>query len=46
MNKIKVVDYDPNWVQVFETLRDFLIPSISDIALTVEHIGSTSIAGR
>jgi GrpB-like predicted nucleotidyltransferase (UPF0157 family) len=45
MSGITVVEYDPRWVQLFETLRDFVIPSISDIVLTIEHVGSTSIPG-
>jgi len=45
MAGLTVVEYDPRWVQEFGNLRDFVIPSISDIVLTIEHVGSTSVPG-
>lgn len=45
MSSIKVVEYDPKWVEVFVKIRDFVVPSINDIVLTIEHIGSTSVPG-
>ncbi|MBT3603517.1 MAG: GrpB family protein [Candidatus Latescibacteria bacterium] len=45
MRKISVVDYDPTWPVTFEHLRSNIWPTISDIATTIEHIGSTSVVG-
>ena len=43
---IRVVDYDPQWVKMFESERDFLYSVISDyIEGSIEHVGSTSIVG-
>lgn len=40
-----VVDYDPQWLEYFEKLQSFVWPVISDIALSIEHVGSTSVPG-
>jgi GrpB-like predicted nucleotidyltransferase (UPF0157 family) len=45
MRTIVVVDYDPIWPEVFERLRSEIWPVLSDVALTVEHVGSTSVPG-
>lgn len=45
MRKITVQDYDPAWPGRFEQLRSHIWPTISDIATTIEHVGSTSVAG-
>lgn len=45
MRTIVVVDYDPGWPEVFEQLRARLRPVVSDFALAVEHMGSTSVPG-
>lgn len=42
---ITVVDYDPAWPQLFEQLRRNLLPLVGDIAVTVEHVGSTAVPG-
>jgi GrpB-like predicted nucleotidyltransferase (UPF0157 family) len=42
---ISVVDYDPAWPQAFARLRSRLLPAVHDIALAVEHLGSTSVPG-
>jgi GrpB-like predicted nucleotidyltransferase (UPF0157 family) len=42
---ITVVDYDPAWPQLFEQLRRNLLPVVGDIALAVEHVGSTAVPG-
>jgi len=42
---IVVVDYDPAWPAAFELLRGRVWPAVSDFALTVEHVGSTSVPG-
>lgn len=43
--KLIVVEYNPNWVNKFEELRDFVFPVLSDLEVTIEHVGSTAIPG-
>jgi GrpB-like predicted nucleotidyltransferase (UPF0157 family) len=43
--KIEVVDYDPRWPRTFELLRSRILTALGDIALSVEHVGSTSVPG-
>jgi GrpB-like predicted nucleotidyltransferase (UPF0157 family) len=40
---IQVVDYDSNWPRIFLQLRDWIWPSVSDVAIAIEHVGSTSV---
>ncbi|NOU86217.1 GrpB family protein [Paenibacillus sp. LMG 31460] len=40
-----VSDYDPSWVHLFEQLRGFVLPVLSDFVVTIEHVGSTSVPG-
>ncbi len=42
---IEVVDYDPSWVQLFDSERERLTEALGDLAMAVEHIGSTSVPG-
>lgn len=42
---IEVVAYDPAWPAVFEELRRRVWDVVSDVALTIEHVGSTSVPG-
>ncbi len=42
---IEVVDYNPAWPQVFGRLKDRIWPVIQDLALSLEHVGSTSVEG-
>ena len=42
---IRVVDYDPIWSDRFKALRSHLLPVIQDIAMAVEHVGSTAVLG-
>ena len=45
MAKITVVDYDPNWPTAFEVVRARVSQVVADIAIAVEHVGSTSVPG-
>ncbi len=45
MQTVVVVDYDPTWPDIFEQLRARVWPVVSDIALTIEHVGSTAVPG-
>lgn len=42
---VVVVEYDPEWPARFERLRDRIWPAVADIALRIEHVGSTSVPG-
>lgn len=45
MGSIEVVDYDPAWPDLFERLRSFVWPAVEEVALAIEHVGSTSVPG-
>ena len=45
MAKITVVDYDPTWPTAFEAVRARVWQVVGDIAIAVEHVGSTSVPG-
>lgn len=42
---IDVVEYDSAWPLIFAQIRDRVWHEISDIAVTVEHVGSTAVPG-
>ena len=42
---ITMVDYDPRWPALFETLRTEIAGAISDLAVAIEHVGSTAVPG-
>ena len=42
---IQVVDYDSEWPRIFLRLRDWIWPSVCDVAIAIEHVGSTSVPG-
>jgi GrpB-like predicted nucleotidyltransferase (UPF0157 family) len=43
--EIKIVDYDTDWPQKFETHAKIIAAAIGAAALRIEHIGSTSVPG-
>lgn len=45
MGTIVVVDYDPAWPEAFARLRSRIWPTVRDVALALEHVGSTSVPG-
>ncbi len=45
MKRIVVVDYDPAWPGDFEQVRSRVWPAVADVAVAVEHVGSTSVPG-
>lgn len=45
MSRIRVVDYDPAWPGIFEQVRAYVWPAVKDVALNVEHVGSTAVSG-
>ncbi|MFI5676554.1 GrpB family protein [Streptomyces cellulosae] len=42
---IVVSDYDPRWPERFEELRQRLGPHVADLAVSIEHVGSTAVPG-
>ena len=42
---ITIVDYDPNWPIIFESLKKDIDYALKDIPHQVEHVGSTSVPG-
>jgi GrpB-like predicted nucleotidyltransferase (UPF0157 family) len=45
MRNIVVVEYDPTWPTTFNSLRARVWPAVRDIAVSIEHMGSTSVPG-
>lgn len=43
MRSIEVVDYDPAWPELFEQLRSRIWAVVNDAAVSIEHVGSTSV---
>jgi GrpB-like predicted nucleotidyltransferase (UPF0157 family) len=42
---VTVVDYDPAWPTQFADLRSRILRAIGSVAVSVEHVGSTSVPG-
>ena len=42
---IVVSPYDAQWKKDFEAIRAELEPALGDLALRIEHVGSTSVPG-
>ena len=42
---IVVGDYDPSWDERFQDLRQQLAPHVADLAVSIEHVGSTAVPG-
>lgn len=45
LRTVTVVDYDPTWPEVFERLRATIAPVVGDLAVAIEHVGSTAVPG-
>lgn len=45
MPMVEVVNYDPAWPAVFKQLKARVWPAVSDVAVRIEHVGSTAVAG-
>jgi GrpB-like predicted nucleotidyltransferase (UPF0157 family) len=43
--EIVVVDYDPRWPEWFERTRTYVWPAVKELALRIDHVGSTSVPG-
>jgi GrpB-like predicted nucleotidyltransferase (UPF0157 family) len=42
-NAIIVLEYDPNWPVVFQSLRKRIAETLGDMAAAIEHVGSTAV---
>ena len=42
---IQIVDYDPEWPRLYEREAERVQSALSDRALLIEHVGSTSVPG-
>lgn len=42
---VVVCAYDPAWPAQFERVRAFVWPAVADVAVRIEHVGSTSVPG-
>jgi GrpB-like predicted nucleotidyltransferase (UPF0157 family) len=45
MTKPLIVEHQPRWADEFVEIRERLTTSFGDLALSIEHIGSTSVPG-
>jgi len=43
--KVTVENYNPEWPDIFVKIRNLIWPKVSDFALAIEHVGSTSVPG-
>ncbi|MBM7567201.1 GrpB family protein [Paenibacillus sacheonensis] len=43
--EVVVLAYDPEWARQFELLKAYVQPALSDLAVGIEHVGSTSVPG-
>jgi GrpB-like predicted nucleotidyltransferase (UPF0157 family) len=44
-DEVRVVECDPRWAGLFRELSDHAIGLLGELALRVEHVGSTSVPG-
>ena len=42
-NPVIVLDYDPNWPGLFQSLREPIAAALGDMASAIEHVGSTAV---
>jgi GrpB-like predicted nucleotidyltransferase (UPF0157 family) len=44
-NPVIVLDYDPKWPELFQSLRERIADALGDMAAAIEHVGSTAVPG-
>jgi GrpB-like predicted nucleotidyltransferase (UPF0157 family) len=44
-NPVIIEDYDPRWPQLFEMLRSRIAAVLDELAISIEHVGSTAVPG-
>jgi GrpB-like predicted nucleotidyltransferase (UPF0157 family) len=42
-NPVIIVDYDPNWPRLFQSLRKRIADALGNMAAAIEHVGSTAV---
>ncbi len=42
---VVIVDYEPRWTPDFEGLQARIRPALEDVAIAIEHVGSTAVPG-
>jgi GrpB-like predicted nucleotidyltransferase (UPF0157 family) len=42
---VYIVEYDPQWPVTFDQLKQVLAEKLGDLALGIEHVGSTAVPG-
>jgi GrpB-like predicted nucleotidyltransferase (UPF0157 family) len=42
---VVIVDHDPQWAEVFAQLRSTLAAALGELAVAIEHVGSTAVPG-
>jgi GrpB-like predicted nucleotidyltransferase (UPF0157 family) len=42
---IVISDYDPAWPAWFDTVRRHVWPAVKDVAMRIDHVGSTAVPG-
>jgi GrpB-like predicted nucleotidyltransferase (UPF0157 family) len=42
-NPVIILDYDPNWPGLFQSLRQRIADAFGDMAAAIEHVGSTAV---
>jgi GrpB-like predicted nucleotidyltransferase (UPF0157 family) len=42
-NPVIILDYDPNWPGLFQSLRKRIADALGDMAAAIEHVGSTAV---
>ncbi len=42
---IAVVDYDESWPSWFDQIVEYVWPSVRDVAVRIDHVGSTAVPG-
>jgi GrpB-like predicted nucleotidyltransferase (UPF0157 family) len=45
MSRVEVTTYDPEWPHMFERIRSHVWPKVKHAAISLEHVGSTSVPG-
>jgi GrpB-like predicted nucleotidyltransferase (UPF0157 family) len=45
VTKPQIIGYEPRWADEFTQIHDRLVASFGDLALHIDHIGSTSVPG-
>jgi GrpB-like predicted nucleotidyltransferase (UPF0157 family) len=45
MRRVHVVAYDPDWPRLFERVHSYVWPAVREVAIGIEHVGSTAVPG-